>query len=60
MHYIYTFCVLGGKIGQGHFMEERPTYLYPLELKSLVKARFPEDLQDRPDPSGSSVCIGLQ
>ena len=41
-------------------MGERPTYVYPMELKSLVQARFPEDLQDRPDPSGPSVCIALQ
>ena len=41
-------------------MGDRPTYVYSMELKSVVQAHFPEDLQDRPDPSGPSICIALQ
>ena len=31
--------------------------VYPAELKSLIQARFPQDLQDRPDPS--MLCIAV-
>lgn len=41
----------------GAFHRERPTYVYPVELKALILAPLPGDVQDRPDPSGPLVCI---
>ena len=47
----------GGKIGAGHFEGNQPTYVFPVALKEVIRARFPQeqDAVPRPDPEGNEV-----
>ncbi|KAG9346530.1 hypothetical protein JZ751_006841 [Albula glossodonta] len=43
------------RLGCSTHDEKCPTYVYPLALKQLVRAVFPEGVCDYPDPSHSEV-----
>ena len=47
----------GGKVGAGHFEGTQPTYVFPVAIKEVVRARFPEEQDTVPktDPEGSMV-----
>ena len=44
------------KVGEGTFEGERPTYMYPAALMNLICARLPQGVEERPEPTGPSVC----
>ena len=54
-HTLICYLYIGGRVGESDFDAERSTYVYPTELKTLVRARFQEDIEDSPKPSGPSV-----
>ncbi|XP_064415732.1 uncharacterized protein LOC106704104 [Latimeria chalumnae] len=43
------------KAGLGLEKASSPTYVYPLELKQLIRSVFPEGVCDYPDPEHSKV-----
>ncbi|XP_028513661.1 uncharacterized protein LOC114574657 isoform X2 [Exaiptasia diaphana] len=59
-HRIYRrlWCIMwyGSQIGQSAMSDnQKPTYVYPQELKDIVRAIIPGQLSDFPNPTGPHV-----
>ncbi|KXJ06975.1 hypothetical protein AC249_AIPGENE20647 [Exaiptasia diaphana] len=58
-HRIYKrlWCIMwyGGKLGKEAAKGDQPTYVYPMELKAVVRGIIPGELSDFPDPTGPRI-----
>ncbi|XP_048884173.1 uncharacterized protein LOC125750413 isoform X2 [Brienomyrus brachyistius] len=45
------------KVGCGKSHRNRPTYVYPQEVKGLIRTVFPKGVCDYPDPSHAEVVL---